>query len=66
VGDPPYPEAVGIAAATLICGQGNVGARRADGPERLAAAGITWEALAGWLQGPMGAKAWEAVIPSMG
>jgi hypothetical protein len=28
-------------------------------------AGMTWEALAGWLQGPMDAKAWEAVIPSM-
>jgi hypothetical protein len=29
-------------------------------------AGMTWEALAGWLQGPMTARAWEAVIPSMG
>ncbi|KQX27577.1 RNA-binding protein [Streptomyces sp. Root63] len=29
-------------------------------------AGMTWEALAGWLQGPMDAAAWEAVIPSMG
>ncbi|WUI03528.1 TROVE domain-containing protein [Spirillospora sp. NBC_00431] len=38
----------------------------ADGPERLAAAGMTWEALAGWLQGPMGAEAWEAMIPTMG
>ncbi|MEU3793227.1 TROVE domain-containing protein [Streptomyces fructofermentans] len=37
-----------------------------DGAERLAAAGITWEALAGWLQGPMDSAAWEAVIPSMG
>ncbi|MFI6150125.1 TROVE domain-containing protein [Streptomyces sp. NPDC051109] len=36
------------------------------GAERLAAAGMTWEALAGWLQGPMDAAAWEAVIPSMG
>ncbi|MEV6052555.1 TROVE domain-containing protein [Streptomyces sp. NPDC052107] len=36
------------------------------GTERLAAAGITWEALAGWLQGPMDKAAWEAVIPSMG
>ncbi|MFH9016191.1 TROVE domain-containing protein [Streptomyces sp. NPDC017943] len=36
------------------------------GSERLAAAGMTWEALAGWLQGPMDAAAWEAVIPSMG
>ncbi|MER7845456.1 TROVE domain-containing protein [Kitasatospora sp. NPDC096077] len=37
-----------------------------DGAERLAAAGLTWEALAGWLQGPMDAAAWAAVIPSMG
>lgn len=37
-----------------------------DGPERLAAAGFTWEALAGWLQGPIDAAAWEAIIPSMG
>ncbi|MFJ3494092.1 TROVE domain-containing protein [Streptomyces sp. NPDC086091] len=36
------------------------------GVERLAAAGMTWEALAGWLQGPMDRAAWEAVIPSMG
>ncbi|MGW1776002.1 TROVE domain-containing protein [Streptomyces sp. NPDC002104] len=37
-----------------------------DGAERLAEAGMTWEALAGWLQGPMDAAVWEAVIPSMG
>ncbi|MFJ8647421.1 TROVE domain-containing protein [Streptomyces sp. NPDC093546] len=37
-----------------------------DGAERLAEAGMTWEALAGWLQGPLDAAAWEAVIPSMG
>ncbi|MEV7386317.1 TROVE domain-containing protein [Streptomyces sp. NPDC091215] len=48
-----------------------VGRRRAvvtepGGAERLAAAGLTWEALAGWLQGPMDKAAWEAVIPSMG
>ncbi|MFI6036803.1 TROVE domain-containing protein [Streptomyces sp. NPDC051315] len=36
------------------------------GAERLAAAGMTWEALAGWLQGPMDKAAWEAFIPSMG
>lgn len=29
-------------------------------------AGMTWEALSGWLQGPMDKDAWEAVIPSMG
>ncbi|MFF1544454.1 TROVE domain-containing protein [Streptomyces sp. NPDC058291] len=38
----------------------------ADGARRLAEAGITWEALAGWLQGPMDKAAWEAVVPSMG
>ncbi|MCX5383161.1 TROVE domain-containing protein [Streptomyces sp. NBC_00083] len=40
--------------------------RAPDGAERLAEAGLTWEALAGWLQGPMEKEAWEAVIPSMG
>jgi hypothetical protein len=29
-------------------------------------AGLTWENLSGWLQGPMDAKAWEAIIPQMG
>ncbi|MEU9335711.1 TROVE domain-containing protein [Streptomyces sp. NPDC048290] len=48
-----------------------VGERRAvvtgaGGPDRLRAAGLTWEAVAGWLQGPMDAAAWEAIIPSMG
>jgi hypothetical protein len=32
----------------------------------LAQAGMTWESLAGWLNGPMDAKAWESVIPEMG
>ncbi|MFJ1751450.1 TROVE domain-containing protein [Kitasatospora sp. NPDC088134] len=36
------------------------------GAERLAAAGLTWEALAGWLQGPLDAEVWTAVIPAMG
>lgn len=39
---------------------------RDDAAERLAEAGFTWEMLAGWLQGPMDAAAWSAVIPSMG
>ncbi|MFE9458658.1 TROVE domain-containing protein [Streptomyces californicus] len=38
----------------------------ADHRDLLHRAGMTWEALAGWLQGPMDAAAWEAVIPSMG
>lgn len=37
-----------------------------SGVEALAAAGMTWETLAGWLQGPMDKAAWEAIIPSMG
>lgn len=35
-------------------------------PGLLKTAGMTWEALAGWLQGPMDKVAWEAVIPNMG
>jgi hypothetical protein len=34
--------------------------------EQLRKAGFNWEDLSGWLQGPMDAKAWEAIIPSMG
>lgn len=37
-----------------------------ENPDLLRAAGMTWESLAGWLQGPMDAAAWEAIIPSMG
>lgn len=40
--------------------------RRPDAADFLKHAGMTWEALAGWLQGPMNAAAWEAIIPSMG
>jgi hypothetical protein len=39
---------------------------RPDAADVLRRAGMTWEALAGWLQGPMDRAAWEAVIPSMG
>lgn len=35
-------------------------------PDTLRAAGMTRESLAGWLQGPMDAAAYEAIIPSMG
>lgn len=40
--------------------------RAALQPVLLGDAGMTWEALAGWLQGPMDAQAWEAIIPNMG
>lgn len=36
------------------------------GMQTLSRAGFTWEALSGWLQGPMDKTAWEAVIPNMG
>ncbi|MFE2812829.1 TROVE domain-containing protein [Streptomyces nigra] len=66
---PPAADAVLTAHRELMAVP--VGQRRAlvtseGGAERLAAAGMTWEALAGWLQGPMDKAAWEAVIPSMG
>ena len=34
--------------------------------ETLRDAGMTWESLAGWLQGPMDAAAWQTILPSMG
>lgn len=40
--------------------------RRTVTAGQLAEAGFTWESLAGWLQGPMDAAAWEKIIPSMG
>jgi hypothetical protein len=36
------------------------------GMQTLSRAGMTWEALSGWLQGPMDTQAWTAVIPNMG
>ncbi|GAA3222480.1 TROVE domain-containing protein [Actinocorallia longicatena] len=38
----------------------------ADAAGRLAEAGMTWESVAGWLQGPLDARVWTALIPSMG
>jgi hypothetical protein len=40
--------------------------RRSVTAGQLQLAGMTWESLAGWLQGPMDAAAWEKIIPSMG
>jgi len=37
-----------------------------EAADRLKAAGLTWENLSGAVEGGMDAKAWEAVIPSMG
>lgn len=38
----------------------------AEGERVLGPAGMTWEQVAGWLQGPLDAAAWEALVPSMG
>lgn len=38
----------------------------AEGAQVLKDAGLTWEALSGSIEGGMDAKAWEAIIPSMG
>lgn len=40
--------------------------RTEEGRQCISDAGMTWESLAGWLQGPMDKEAWEAIIPSMG
>lgn len=40
--------------------------RQAMDATTLHEAGMTWESLAGWLQGPMDRSAWEAIIPNMG
>lgn len=69
--DKPVPDSLAMlraraALVALPAAERRTALLAEDGPERLRAAGITWEALAGWLQGPMDAAAWSAVIPSMG
>lgn len=69
--DKPVPHVLGTLRARGALMAVPPGQRRAVLGEtgavtRLADAGITWEALAGWLQGPMDAQAWEAAAPSMG
>jgi TROVE domain len=63
----PIPETLSMLTAHEALSKLPVGERRAAlNPLRLKEAGFTWEQLAGWLQGPMDAKAWEAIIPNMG
>ena len=69
--DEPIPERLRMLRARAELAALPVDRRRdvvlgEDGQARLRAAGMTWEALAGWLQGPLDRAAWEAVIPSMG
>lgn len=65
------PEALGVLRARGELADRSVNDRRAllarpDVGEILRRAGMTWEALSAWLDGPMDRAAWEAVIPSMG
>ena len=62
------PSSLGVLAVRAELQALPVADRRAllGSPARLAGAGMTWESLAGWLQGPLDAAAWEAVIGSMG
>ncbi|MDX8031229.1 LAGLIDADG family homing endonuclease [Lentzea sp. BCCO 10_0856] len=39
---------------------------RPDAADVLRRAGMTWESVAGWLQGPLTKEVWEALAPSMG
>ncbi|MFJ3083010.1 TROVE domain-containing protein [Streptomyces halstedii] len=72
--DEPVPDNLQVLQASRTLSALPVSDRRAyvlnpelvTSPGGLAGAGFTWERLAGWLQGPMDAAAWEAVIPSMG
>lgn len=41
-------------------------ALREMSPQTLKDAGMTWEAISGWIQGPMDAEVWEKIAPSMG
>lgn len=66
--DVPVPGALDMLTRREALGQLPVSERRRflEEPELLQRAGVTWESLAGWLQGPMDKQAWEAVIPLMG
>ncbi|UNO39125.1 TROVE domain-containing protein [Streptomyces sp. MST-110588] len=54
------------ALAELPAGERRAVLERPDAAEVLRAAGMTWEAVAGWLRGPMDAAVWTALLPSMG
>jgi hypothetical protein len=69
--DKPIPESLQLLHTRAEIAKWDVEKRRdllkrPDAADFLAHAGMTWEALAGWLQGPMDKAAWEAIIPSMG
>ncbi|GGO31699.1 TROVE domain-containing protein [Micromonospora parathelypteridis] len=65
--DNPLPSSLRMLAARDALMAMPVEQRRAvTDPAVLGAAGMTWEALAGWRQNALDATAWESVIPTMG
>lgn len=65
--DNPIPDSLNVVRARAELMALPVERRREiTDPAVLAAAGMTWEALAGWRQSSMDAAAWESIIPSMG
>lgn len=68
--DAPPPSLTTIGNRTALMAR-PVAERRAlfdrdDAVRTLRDAGMTWEAVGGWLQGPMDAQVWTALIPTMG
>lgn len=69
--DVAVPDALRVVAARRELMAWPVEQRRAlfqrpDAVDVLRRAGMTWESVAGWLQGPMTREVWEALAPSMG
>ncbi|MET9224743.1 LAGLIDADG family homing endonuclease [Lentzea sp. NPDC003310] len=69
--DTPVPADLRVLAARRELMAWPVEQRRAlfsrpDAVEVLRSAGMTWESVAGWLQGPLTREVWEALAPSMG
>ncbi|MFK3980621.1 TROVE domain-containing protein [Micromonospora sp. NPDC050397] len=65
--DNPLPASLTVLAARAELMSLPVERRREiTDPAVLHAAGMTWEALAGWRQTTMDAEAWEGIIPTMG
>lgn len=67
-GEVEIPESLKMLRARDRLMKAPVSSRRAalNDHELIKAAGMTWEQVAGWLQGPMDAQAWQAIIPNMG
>jgi len=70
--DAPLPESLMTMAARAELMKWPLPDRRALFNDHIRAttvlreAGMTWEAVAGWLQGPMTKQVWEALAPTMG